>query len=898
MKCPSCQKETGSDSRFCPGCGTALPATDTPTLSRPESSGSAAAAAPAPAPAAAHGRFVPGTVLAGRYRIVAQVGRGGMGEVYRADDLRLGQTVALKFLPEFLTGNPAAVERMQREVRLARQVSHPHVCRVFDLGEADHVPFISMEFVDGEDLGSLLQRIGHLPQDKALQVAHQICAGLAEAHAFGVLHRDLKPANVMLDGRGNVRITDFGLAATAGELTGEDARAGTPAYMAPEQLTGQKATTQSDLYALGLVLYELFSGKEAYPAATITEMLAQRQKGAPAKISSVVKGLDPAIERVIFQCLERDPQNRPRSALVVAAALPGGDPLAAAVAAGETPSPEMVAAATDQQLASVGQLWVMLAALMAGLAVVCLLWPQGTVLGLAPLEESPDAMAARARQLVRRLGYVSPPADTAYWYEVDTDYVRYRADHGRTPEVARQWRSAVPTPMRFIYRQSPQTLAVLQSVGRSGVTLTEPPDNITGMSTMVLDAAGRLLSFTAVPGQIERGAAATSLPDWGPLLAEAGLDQTALTPATPDWLPPTGFDSRAAWDGVLGGERVHVVAAYRGAPVYFRVIAPWTRSESAPAPPLPASERIPELVYWFVGAVLVVIAALFLARRNLRLGRGDRKGATRIATAMFIAVFASWVFASRHVGDPVEAMNFVHGTGVSLYFAAYVYLGYLAVEPYIRRRWPKMLVSWTRVLAGRFTDPRVGRDLLAGCLAAVLAVAMVVMARALPAWVNIPGQVPGSPPGESLALRGWAGALAAAAAALGFGFVYALGGVVMLLLARFVMRRLELAIAVFLVVATAMGVSLFNMPLAIAGPLALAVNAIYLLVLFRFGILALVAAQFTAGLFGRCFLTADPARWYFWPSALVLIIVAGMAVHGFRAALAGRPAFGKRVLED
>ena len=179
-------------------------------------------------------------MLEERYRIVAMAGRGGMGEVYRAEDLKLSQTVALKFLPESIAQDGAALARFHREVRIARQVSHPNVCRVFDIGEADGLPFLTMEYVDGEDLATLLRRIGRLPSDKAMEVARQICAGLAAAHEHGVIHRDLKPANIMIDGRGKVRITDFGLAGVAGSLEAEGPGAGTPAYMAPEQLAGQR----------------------------------------------------------------------------------------------------------------------------------------------------------------------------------------------------------------------------------------------------------------------------------------------------------------------------------------------------------------------------------------------------------------------------------------------------------------------------------------------------------------------------------------------------------------------------------------------------------------------------------------------------------------------------------
>src|SRR6185295_8268795 len=283
------------------------------------------------------GRFAPGTVFAARFRIVAPLGRGGMGEVYRVDDLKLGQTVALKFLPDSLAHDPARLAQFHNEVRVARTISHRNVCRTYDIGDADGQPFITMEYVDGEDLASLLRRIGRFPQDKAVEVARQICAGLAAAHERGVLHRDLKPANVMIDGDGHVRITDFGLAALAGSV--DNVRAGTPAYMAPEQLAGREVTPRSDIYALGLVLYELFTGKRVFEAKTLNELLALHESSSVRTPSSVVRDLDPTIERAILRCLETDPARRPASALAVSAALPGGDQLAAALAAGETPSP-------------------------------------------------------------------------------------------------------------------------------------------------------------------------------------------------------------------------------------------------------------------------------------------------------------------------------------------------------------------------------------------------------------------------------------------------------------------------------------------------------------------------------------------------------------------------------
>nr|MBA3514599.1 serine/threonine protein kinase [Pyrinomonadaceae bacterium] len=294
-------------------------------------------------------RFVPGAILVERYRIVGLLGKGGMGEVYRADDLKLGQPVALKFLPDHLLSNGAALARFHREVRVARQVSHKNVCRVYDIGETDGRHFLSMEYIKGEELSSLLRRIGRFPVDKATQLARQICAGLNAAHDVGVLHRDLKPANVMIDEDGNARITDFGLAGLAEEFGDDELAAGTPAYMAPEQLEGKAFTIRSDIYSLGLLLYELFTSKKAFEAATLGDLIKLRRSNTtPTTPTSIVKDLDPLVEKVIERCIQRDPAERPSSALQVAAALPGGDPIAAALAAGETPSPEMVAAAPKE----------------------------------------------------------------------------------------------------------------------------------------------------------------------------------------------------------------------------------------------------------------------------------------------------------------------------------------------------------------------------------------------------------------------------------------------------------------------------------------------------------------------------------------------------------------------
>src|SRR6266487_3597613 len=225
-----------------------------------------------------HARFAPGQVFASRYRISSLVGHGAVGEVYRAGDVKLGQPVALKFLPADFSREPSRIVRFTTEVRLAREITHPNVCRVYDIGESDGRHYLSMEYIDGEDLASLLRRIGRLPMEKVIYVAGELCAGLAAAHDKGVLHRDLKPANIMIDGRGRAHITDFGLAVTIKNGPIREI-AGTPAYMAPEQIVGGTLSPQTDLFALGLILHELLTGKRVFHAATLQQRVLTLRDG-------------------------------------------------------------------------------------------------------------------------------------------------------------------------------------------------------------------------------------------------------------------------------------------------------------------------------------------------------------------------------------------------------------------------------------------------------------------------------------------------------------------------------------------------------------------------------------------------------------------------------------------
>ncbi|MGD0049902.1 MAG: serine/threonine-protein kinase, partial [Bryobacteraceae bacterium] len=592
MQCPSCASRIPEGSRFCFTCGAAMPSdasvaetvaiADTPASTPTRSQTRPSSPTGSSVRTSSEGRFLPGDLLAGRYRVVALLGKGGMGEVYRADDLALGQPVALKFLPESLGQNPASIERFRNEVRLARLVSHPHVCRVYDVGEVDGHPFLSMEYVDGEDLASLLRRIGRLPSDKALEIARGLCAGLAAAHDKGILHRDLKPGNVMIDGRGQVLLTDFGLAGIANEIAGNEVRNGTPLYMAPEQLAGKEVTVRSDIYSLGLLLYELFTGKPPFEAATLADLARVRSSAPPLNPSALVRDMDPAVERVILRCLEADPAARPASALAVAAALPGGDPLAAALAAGETPSPEMVAAAGEGTGLRIRVAVPLLAGILIAMAACIFLAYRSSALQIIQPDYSPDVLAQKARDIIQRVGYGGLDSDEARGFNWEDWYLDYRKAQKGAPNWDRILRDRPPV-LRFWYRQSPYPMTAIafhdDRLTPGIVDTDDPPRERSGMINVFLDHRGRLVSFEAIPPQLlDPLKQPAPLPDWAPLFAAAELDPVKLEAAEPLWTFQATSDARTAWTGVWPGTSIPLrveAASLRGRPTAFVLFGPW-----------------------------------------------------------------------------------------------------------------------------------------------------------------------------------------------------------------------------------------------------------------------------------------------------------------------------------
>jgi tetratricopeptide (TPR) repeat protein/TolB-like protein len=271
-------------------------------------------------------RLAPGTLIAGRYRIRQLVGLGGMGVVYRAHDEELGVEIALKVLRPDLGSDPRIMERFRSELILARQVTHRNVVRIHDIGEHEGLRFLTMRYVEGRSLREILERDGRLEVERAVRIVRQVAEGLAQAHEAGVVHRDLKPANLLIDAQGDAFITDFGVArsVTQAGVTREGAVVGTPDYLSPEQITGEPLDGRSDLYALGILLFEMLSGELPFRAGSSSEMLAQRLSGRPRDLSETGVRVAPGIRAVIRRCLERNPSRRYPSASALIADLDRG----------------------------------------------------------------------------------------------------------------------------------------------------------------------------------------------------------------------------------------------------------------------------------------------------------------------------------------------------------------------------------------------------------------------------------------------------------------------------------------------------------------------------------------------------------------------------------------------
>lgn len=829
--------------------------------------------------------LAPGVVLSGRYRIVSRLGAGAMGEVYRADDLKLGQPVALKFLPDHLAGDPVRLARFHGEVRMAREVSHPNVVRVHDISESQGRHFISMEYVDGEDLDSLIRRIGRLPADKGLELARELCLGLSAAHEQGVLHRDLKPANVMIDGRGRVRISDFGLAIRAPEGRSTDV-AGTPAFMAPEQFDGE-ATPASDVYALGLVLYQMFVGEAAFSGGSVAEIARRHRDDRPPQPRDRVPEIDPQLEELILRCLEKEPAARPSTALSVAASLPGGDPLAALVAAGQTPPPELIARAKTAEGLSTAAATSLLAFVLIGLPIGLALIEPLLLFRQVPLERAPEVLAEDARRLLRSIGEGDPRGGESAFGFAYSRPVRGPFAH---PEALDDL-----APVHFWYRLAPLALTPLDR--SAGVSADDPPTTGAGMVTVWLDTSGRLLELVRVPV-----AGRETAPDeWQSLFEAAGLKRDAFEETAALAVSPVASDARHAWRGEVGDRELRVDAAsLAGRLSWFRV----QRERSKPgdaADGAGESGRAARLwrlrTTFLVIYVVVLIAGSLLAWRNLKLGRSDRAGAFRIAAYVTVARLAAWVLAGHHTADPAGLQLALRDVlSRTLYNAVVLAVLYLAVEPIVRRRWPHSLISWSRLLRGRLVDPIVGRDVLVGVAAAVAMALVFTTGRLAPTWWG--GEAPVlmlvnlDLLGDTPRVLSWI--LTTQIGALWSCLLFT----VFFVMLQWAMKSAALAAGSGILLFTALS----GLNTSGGRPSEVVALVVVMGILFytlsRFGFLATAVMVF--GLSdGRLSIpaTTDLSQWYGQATGVWLVVMSGLALYGYWAAIGGSATLRRALLK-
>ncbi len=311
MKCPKCNFENPADTKFCGECAAPLPPSKeisahvTETLETPKE------------------ELTTGSTFAGRYQIIEELGKGGMGKVYKAQDTDLKEKVAIKLLKPEIAADKKTIERFRNELKFARKIRHKNVCQMYDLNKEEGAHYITMEYVDGEDLKSMIRMMGQLSSGKTIFIAKQACEGLAEAHRLGVVHRDLKPQNIMIDKDGNARIMDFGIARslkTKG-ITATGVMIGTPEYMSPEQVEGKDVDQRSDIYSLGVILYEMVTGRVPFEGDTPFTIGVKHKSEEPIDPKELNTQLPEDLNLVILRCLEKDKEKRYQSAGEVRAEL-------------------------------------------------------------------------------------------------------------------------------------------------------------------------------------------------------------------------------------------------------------------------------------------------------------------------------------------------------------------------------------------------------------------------------------------------------------------------------------------------------------------------------------------------------------------------------------------------
>jgi hypothetical protein len=423
--------------------------------------------------------------------------------------------------------------------------------------------------------------------------------------------------------------------------------------------------------------------------------------------------------------------------------------------------------------------------------------------------------------------------------------------------------------------------------GAGAVSLIDPPDYLSGMLTVRLDPQGNLLEFRAVPPEFDQSEK-TGAADWNLFFEKAGLDSSLFKPAKPVWNPLVDCDERRAWVGNRVGQsdvELRVEAgSYRGKVIYFRTIAPWTKPTRMEEPQGELSTRIAQVIG--TGLFMVVfVGAAVLARRNLRKGRGDTKGALRLATCVFILFMLFWVLRLDHVAASQELLLLFWAVSASLFISGSVWLAYVALEPYVRRIWPETLVSWSRLMAGFIKDPLVGRDILFGGLGGVLVALLVGLSQLAPLWLGQPAASPAYTDMD---------AFTGMRQALSWLFLFQFNAVtspllvmMVILVARILLRRQWLAVGIAFILFAAAGVLSQTGYLA-AIPFFILVWVVLIVMITRFGLLPSILTFCFANILLNFSFPSDLSSWYAPRFIFIQVLMIGIVVYGFSRALKGQ----------
>lgn len=828
-------------------------------------------------------RFPDGTVIANRYRIERFLGRGGMGEVYEAEDQTLGQRVALKFLLEEVARRPRYLGTLYNEVRTARSIAHPNVCGVYHVEQWEDengtfVPFVEMELVKGTELTPYVKN--HQPStERRLEIARQLCAGLHAAHNRGVIHRDLKPANVMIDESGKVRIMDFGLA-VGGKGQGISGAVGTLGYAPPEQLVeGGKVTPRSDVYSLGLVLYELFTEQRAFDSRSPSD-LQRRQKHKDLTLPSThVPDLDSKIEAAILRCLEPLPENRPASAIHVQQLL--GLPLS------EPLPPE-----ADTQAASSIPRWqavTCLVTVFVALLILVLLQSKVWILERVPMSKTPDVLTNRAQNFLTKLGHApdkTPVVDRASGFVYEDSYLFHvLKNHSAKKDRFSYLSKSQPATIQFWYRQSPELLTPKEWKTPEErwrlIYPDDPPMLVPGMITLKLNPQGQMIELQTVPHPKWSGSL-NSEKWWQQLESLTGLElNEQLEDPGAELSVAVPRDDFKVWRTKArdSGVELQVEAAiYRGRVTYYKAF-PIEVQHGISKP----SGLIRTLAFW-----IVLMGLTILAVRNLRHGRADVRGAKRVMMFLFATWLFTFILQANHRADPVhEHRLLLRDLGFFMRQALYFLIAYLAVESFARRYWPDSLTTWLHVLEGRFREPLVGRDLLVGT---ALGVSVVAIRPLIVVLYNQSGLFPEALPVGTVHLHTLMGTGSLIGAVGNDLYQTTLHTWILLafyLLLRILFQRKWVAGVVFFLTWTVavMGAVFPHPDLYGRVPISwihtgLIVAALQFAVT-RFGLVAAIVTYLVVWFLFGIPITADLNRWYRGGGFLILALIAGMAIYGF-----------------